>query len=156
MLTGQEGKLFSPLAWTKSLAMNSAAAIAITLVPVLMVWFLRGRFVSEEKNPVSRVGIAMYTPLLKWALRASLDHARVERGGVGGGGAVGDEHCGADGGFACGVSALRWDLWGDERPEVVIEPIGSEVLVTPNEGDLLYMPTTLPGVSISSARASYK
>jgi Cu(I)/Ag(I) efflux system membrane protein CusA/SilA len=151
MLTGQEGRLFSPLAWTKSLAMAGAAALAVSLVPVLMVWLLRGKFVPEEKNPIARVSILLYTPLLRWALR----HPRLTL-------LTNVVALAAAVPLSLNIFAqlfglpvyptLRWDLWGDERPEVVLTPIGSEVLVTPDEGDLLYMPTTLPGVSSSEAR----
>lgn len=69
MLTGQEGKLFHPLAFTKTFSLLGSAIVSITLVPVLMMLTMRGRFQREEKNPVSRVFIRLYMPVIKWALK---------------------------------------------------------------------------------------
>jgi Cu(I)/Ag(I) efflux system membrane protein CusA/SilA len=69
LLTGREGKLFAPLAYTKTFAMIGASVLAITLVPVLMTWFMRGRMRSEEENPVSRFFTRAYEPFLRWSLR---------------------------------------------------------------------------------------
>ena len=69
MLTGQEGKLFRPLAYTKTFAMLGASILAITLVPVLMTFFLRGRLRTESENPVNRFFTRLYEPFLKWSLR---------------------------------------------------------------------------------------
>jgi copper/silver efflux system protein len=69
LLTGREGKLFTPLAYTKTFAMVGASILAITLVPVLMTWFMRGRMRSEEENPVSRFFTRAYEPFLRWSLR---------------------------------------------------------------------------------------
>ncbi|MBU6430669.1 MAG: efflux RND transporter permease subunit, partial [Cyanobacteria bacterium REEB65] len=69
MLTGQEGKLFKPLAYTKTFSMAAAAILSITLVPVLMTFFLTGRVVEEEKNPISRFFVRLYRPVLATALR---------------------------------------------------------------------------------------
>jgi len=69
LLTGQEGKLFRPLAYTKTFAMLGASILAITLVPVLMTFFLRGRLRAESENPVNRFFARLYEPLLKWSLR---------------------------------------------------------------------------------------
>ncbi len=69
LLTGQEGKLFKPLAYTKTFAMLGASILAITLVPVLMTFFLRGRLRTESENPVNRFFTRLYAPLLKWSLR---------------------------------------------------------------------------------------
>ncbi|EVT82751.1 acrB/AcrD/AcrF family protein, partial [Vibrio parahaemolyticus V-223/04] len=65
----QEGKMFSPLAFTKTYAMASAAALAITLVPVLMGYFIRGKILPEHKNPVNRGLVALYRPLLNLSLK---------------------------------------------------------------------------------------
>ncbi|HYO75100.1 MAG TPA: efflux RND transporter permease subunit, partial [Thermoanaerobaculia bacterium] len=69
LLTGREGKLFKPLAYTKTFAMAGASILAITLVPVLMTWFMRGRMRTEEENPVSRFFTRVYEPFLRWSLR---------------------------------------------------------------------------------------
>jgi Cu(I)/Ag(I) efflux system membrane protein CusA/SilA len=69
LLTGREGKLFAPLAYTKTFAMIGASVLAITLVPVLMTFFMRGRMRSEEENPVSRFFTRIYEPFLRWSLR---------------------------------------------------------------------------------------
>jgi Cu(I)/Ag(I) efflux system membrane protein CusA/SilA len=69
LLTGREGKLFTPLAYTKTFAMVGASVLAITLVPVLMTWLMRGRMRSEEENPVSRFFTRAYEPFLRWSLR---------------------------------------------------------------------------------------
>lgn len=69
MLTGQEGKLFKPLAFTKTFIMAGSAIVAITLIPVLMTFLMRGRFRSEEKNPVSRFFTHLYRPIILWVLR---------------------------------------------------------------------------------------
>lgn len=68
-LSGQEGLLFSPLAYTKTFAMTAGALLAITLVPVLMVWFIRGKVPSESKNPLSRFFVWLYHPILIWSLK---------------------------------------------------------------------------------------
>ncbi|HUF88643.1 MAG TPA: CusA/CzcA family heavy metal efflux RND transporter [Gemmatimonadota bacterium] len=71
-LTGQSGRLFGPLAWTKTLAMAAASLLAVTLVPVLMGYFVRGRIRSEEENPVSRLLLRVYRPTIGWVLRRRL------------------------------------------------------------------------------------
>lgn len=119
-LQAQEGRLFAPLAFTKTYAMAAAAGLAITLVPVLMGYFIRGRIPSEERNPLSRGLIALYRPLLDAVLawpKATLVVA-----------------------FALMVSMLY-----------PISRLGTEFMPELDEGDLLYMPTTLPGVSIGEA-----
>src|SRR3954469_7971048 len=70
VLTGQEGKLFHPLAWTKTFAMTGATVLAVTLVPVLCTLLVRGPFHAEERNWVMRALLAIYDPVLDWALRA--------------------------------------------------------------------------------------
>jgi len=120
-LTGEEGRLFSPLAFTKTYAMAVAAGLSITLVPVLMGYFVRGKIVPEHKNPVNRALIAVYRPALQWTLERPW---RVI-------------------GTAAAVVLLT--AWPASR-------LGSEFMPELDEGDLLYMPTTLPGVGIGEAR----
>jgi Cu(I)/Ag(I) efflux system membrane protein CusA/SilA len=120
-LEAQEGRMFSPLAFTKTYAMAAAAALAVTLVPVLMGYFIRGKVVAEHKNPVNRALSSLYKPLLGKALR----------------------NPGATLGLALllTLSAL-WPL----------QHIGSEFIPPLDEGDLMYMPSSYPGISIGTAR----
>jgi len=120
-LTGQSERLFTPLAFTKTYAMAWAAALSITLIPVLMVFMLKGRFYKEEQNPVNRFFVALYKPILSAALK-------VPRLTI--------------------LIALVVLL----SAAVPLTRLGSEFMPELNEGDLLYMPTTLPGVSIDEAR----
>ncbi len=120
-LTGQGGRLFTPLAYTKTFAMFFAAIVAITLVPALMVTFLRGKVHSETKHPVSRLLIAVYKPFVYVALRNPKTTIAI--------------------GLAAILSALP-----------MIPKIGSEFMPPLNEGDILYMPTTLPNISIEAAK----
>ncbi|RMF75685.1 MAG: efflux RND transporter permease subunit [Acidobacteria bacterium] len=120
-LQAQEGRLFRPLAFTKTWAMAGSALVAITILPILMYWFVRGRIRSEERHPVSRVLRWIYTPVLNLALRfrwAVLVVALLL------------------------VASIAWPLMH----------VGSEFMPPLWEGDLLYMPTTFPGISISKAR----
>ena len=119
-LEAQEGRLFSPLAFTKTYAMAGAALLAITVIPLFMVWFIRGRLVAERRNPLNRLLLWAYAPVIGFALRHK---AMVTLGAV----AV----------LAATVVPLR--------------QLGSEFMPPLNEGDLLYMPTTLPGISITKA-----
>ncbi|WP_018507096.1 efflux RND transporter permease subunit [Thiobacillus thioparus] len=119
-LSGQEGKLFAPLAYTKTYAMAASAALAITLTPVLMGYFIRGRIVHERSNPLNRLLQALYRP----ALLASLNHPKRV--------------------LLLAVLLLASAAWPVSR-------LGSEFMPPLYEGDLLYMPTTLPGVSIDEA-----
>ncbi|MHB1074769.1 efflux RND transporter permease subunit [Thiobacillus sp.] len=119
-LSGQEGKLFAPLAYTKTYAMAASAALAITLTPVLMGYFIRGRIVHERSNPLNRVLQALYQP----ALLASLNHPKRV--------------------LLLAILLLASAAWPVSR-------LGSEFMPPLYEGDLLYMPTTLPGVSIDEA-----
>lgn len=119
-LSGQEGKLFAPLAYTKTYAMAASAALAITLTPVLMGYFIRGRIVPERSNPLNRVLQALYRP----ALLASLNHPKRV--------------------LLLAVLLLASAAWPVSR-------LGSEFMPPLYEGDLLYMPTTLPGVSVDEA-----
>ncbi|MAY42707.1 MULTISPECIES: efflux RND transporter permease subunit [unclassified Neptuniibacter] len=120
-LEAQEGRMFSPLAFTKTYAMAASAALAITLVPVLMGYFIRGKVLSEDKNPLNRVLTASYMPALKVVLsfpKATLMGA---------------------------VLVLAVGLWP-------LDKLGSEFIPDLDEGDLMYMPTTYPGISIGKAR----
>ena len=119
-LTGQEGKLFAPLAYTKTYAMAAAALLAVTLTPVLMGYFVRGKIKPERSNPLNRMLQAVYQPLL---LRAFQKRKAT---------------------IILAVVLLLSALWPASR-------IGSEFMPPLYEGDLLYMPTTLPGVSIDEA-----
>jgi len=120
-LEAQEGRMFSPLAYTKTYAMAAAAALAITLVPVLMGYFIRGRVISEGKNPVNRLLISLYQPLLRLVLRFPVIT------------------------LLLAFSVTAASLYPASK-------IGSEFMPPLDEGDLMYMPTTYPGVSIGKAR----
>ncbi len=150
-LEAQEGRLFKPLAYTKTYAMAAAAFLAITVVPVLMTFFVRGKIRSESQNPISRVLIALYRPAVDWVLR----HRGITV---------------ASGGLVLFVTVFPFREMVashfSDRPQSLtyralvkletlfpIEKIGSEFMPPLYEGDLLYMPTTLPGVSITRARA---
>jgi copper/silver efflux system protein len=119
-LEAQEGRLFSPLAYTKSYAMAAAAGLAVTLIPVLMGYLIRGRIPREERNPLSRRLIALYRPALARALarpKATL---------------------------AIALVILLATLWPAMR-------LGGEFMPPLDEGDLLYMPSALPGLSAGKA-----
>ncbi len=177
-LEAQEGRLFSPLAYTKTFAMAAAAGLSVTLVPVLMGYFIRGRIPREQTNPLNRVLIWLYRPLLKTvlalprttillALVAAMSMA-VPLGGIGG-----------------LFEPLKWPLYALEgisptlaRPTLrqvedwqthtvkaweqgfsdtpvlgrFSRGLGSEFMPELYEGDLMYMPTTLPGLSIGKAQ----
>ncbi len=120
-LQAQEGRLFRPLAFSKTYAMGIASILAVTVVPVLMLWFVRGRIRSEESHPISRVLVAVYTPVLNVALRWRFVVIVVM------------------------VLVLVATLFP-------LQQIGSEFMPPLWEGDLLYMPTTFPGLSITKAR----
>jgi len=119
-LTGQAGKLFAPLAYTKTYAMAASAILAITLAPVLMGYFIRGRITREQDNPLNRLLHVLYRPLLMAALQKR----------------------------KLALSLCLVLLLSAAWP---IAKLGSEFMPPLNEGDLLYMPTTLPGVSIDEA-----
>ena len=121
-LEAQEGRLFAPLAFTKTYAMAAAAGLSITLVPVLMGYFIRGNVIHEGKNPVNRTLIAAYRPIISAVIRAP--RATLAVAGV----------------------ILVVGLWP-------VTKLGSEFMPPLDEGDLMYMPTTYPGVSIDKARA---
>jgi len=119
-LEAQEGRMFAPLAYTKTFAMAGAALLSITLVPVLMLLFIRGHVLPEHRNPVSRLMIWLYRPVIGWVTRwKRLTVA----------GAV----------VVLGLSAI---------PAL---KLGTEFMPTLNEGTLMYMPTSLPGMSVTKA-----
>jgi len=120
-LQAQEGRLFSPLAFTKTYAMAAAALLAVTLVPVLMGLFIRGRIPSEGRNPLNRMLKTLHAPLLDLALRARTVT------------------------LALAVILLAATAYP-------VMKIGSEFMPPLDEGDILYMPTTYPGISITKAR----
>ncbi|MCJ2057278.1 CusA/CzcA family heavy metal efflux RND transporter [Methylobacterium sp. J-048] len=119
-LESQEGRLFGPLAFTKTFAMAAAALLSVTLVPALMILFVRGRIVPEHRNPVNRLLVGAYRPLIAAVLRARTLTLLL----------------------ALGVLAAT--LWPARQ-------LGSEFMPELNEGTLLYMPTTLPGLSVTKA-----
>jgi len=119
-LEAQEGRLFSPLAFTKTYAMAAAAGLAVTLVPVLMGYLIRGRIPAEERNPLNRFLIRLYEPLLKAALR----HPKAVLVGA--------------------FALLLATAWPASR-------LGGEFMAPLDEGDLLYMPSALPGLSAGKA-----
>ncbi|WP_234497751.1 efflux RND transporter permease subunit [Vibrio maritimus] len=120
-LQGQEGKMFSPLAFTKTYAMAAAAGLAITLVPVLMGYFIRGKVLPEHKNPVNKALIGLYRPMLSLSLRYPKSMIII----------------------ALGLMASAY---------YPTSKLGSEFIPPLDEGDLMYMPTTYPGISIGKAR----
>jgi Cu(I)/Ag(I) efflux system membrane protein CusA/SilA len=120
-LEAQEGRLFKPLAFTKTYSMAMASILAVTAVPVLMYWFVRGKIRSEGRHPVSRLLRFLYTPVLNWALRW--------RWAV----------------IIAMVAILAVTM-------IPLQRIGSEFMPALWEGDLLYMPTTFPGISITKAK----
>ena len=119
-LEAQEGRLFSPLAYTKTYAMAAAAGLSVTLVPVLMGYMIRGRIPRERKNPLNRALIAGYRPLLAGVLRAPW--------------------------LVLGIAALI-----AASALIPIQRVGTEFLPPLYEGDLLYMPSALPGLSPGKA-----
>ena len=120
-LEAQEGRMFAPLAFTKTYAMAASAALAVTLVPVLMGYFIRGKVLPEHKNPINRLLVAAYMPALKLVLRFPLSTVLAS------------------------VLVLVVGLWPATK-------IGSEFIPNLDEGDLMYMPTTYPAISIAEAR----
>jgi len=119
-LEAQEGKLFSPLALTKTYAMAAAAGLAVTLIPVLMGYLIRGHIPDELRNPLNRNLIRLYRPLLEWVLRTPKVTLVVA---------------------SLIVVATLWPL----------SRLGGEFIPPLDEGDLLYMPSALPGISIGKA-----
>ncbi|MER2268597.1 efflux RND transporter permease subunit [Methylobacterium oxalidis] len=119
-LESQEGRLFGPLAFTKTFAMAAAAVLSVTLVPALMVLFVRGRIVPEHRNPLNRFLIWIYRPVIKWVLRAKVLT------------------------ILAAAAVLALTIWPARQ-------LGSEFMPELNEGTLMYMPTTLPGISVTKA-----
>ena len=119
-LEAQEGRLFSPLAFTKTYAMAAAAGLSVTLVPVLMTYLIRGPIADESRNPLNRALIAMYRPALRLALRFP----------------------GTTVGLAFVVMASA---------AIPLARLGGEFIPPLDEGDLLYMPSALPGISVGKA-----
>ncbi len=120
-LQAQEGRMFAPLAFTKTYAMAAAAGLSITLVPVLMGYFIRGKIISEHKNPVNRALIWMYRPLISQITKHPWRVVVVS------------------------ILLLVVGFWPANK-------LGSEFIPDLNEGDLMYMPTTFPGISIGKAQ----
>jgi Cu(I)/Ag(I) efflux system membrane protein CusA/SilA len=120
-LEAQEGRLFRPLAFTKTYAMLGASLLSVTIVPVLMGYLIRGKIRPEEKNPINRFLVKIYHPIIKLVLKVKVPVILL----------------------AVVVLALSYIPW---------KQIGSEFMPPLNEGDLLYMPTTLPGISITKAK----
>jgi Cu(I)/Ag(I) efflux system membrane protein CusA/SilA len=120
-LQAQEGRLFTPLAFTKTYAMAASALLAITIVPVLMGYFIKGKILPEEKNPINRFLIRVYRPCIRFVLKFRKTT------------------------LAIGAVVLAVTV-------IPVRNIGSEFMPPLNEGDLLYMPTTDPGISITKAR----
>jgi Cu(I)/Ag(I) efflux system membrane protein CusA/SilA len=119
-LEAQEGRLFKPLAFTKTFAMAGGALLSVTLVPVLMLLFVRGHIMPEKKNPLNRALIAIYRPVIAWVMH----HKIVTIIGA--------------------LLILIASLFPAMR-------LGSEFMPTLNEGSLFYMPTSLPGMSVTKA-----
>ncbi len=158
-LQAQEGRLFKPLAFTKTYAMAASALLAITIVPVLMGFFIRGRILPERKNPINRLLIRIYRPAIDWVLRhkiativlaglmlfvtvfpfgsmvlshfSDLPVRRTQTGHL---------------------QSLSYRALVKVDRLFPLEKIGSEFMPPLYEGDLLYMPTTLPGISVTKAR----
>ena len=120
-MQAQEGRLFSPLAFTKTYAMGASAILAITLVPVMMGFFIRGKIVAENKNPINRFLHKIHVP----ALKATMKHRFVT--------------------IIVATSLLLITAYP-------LSKIGSEFMPPLDEGDILYMPTTFPGISITKAK----
>ena len=119
-LTAQEGRLFRPLAFTKTFAMFFASLLGVTLVPVLMLWFIRGKIVPEARNPLNRFLIWAYQPFVNFVLR----HRAIT------------------------LTAALLILVATIFP---YQKLGKEFMPPLNEGDILYMPTAVPGMSITEA-----
>ena len=119
-LESQEGRLFGPLAFTKTFSMAAAALLSVTLVPALMVLFVRGHIVPEQKNPLNRLLICIYRPVISGVLKVKSLAILVA------------------------IAILAVTVWPAQH-------IGSEFMPNLDEGTLMYMPTTLPGISVTKA-----
>ncbi len=120
-LAGQSGRLFKPLAFTKTYSMAAAAILAVTIVPVLIGYFVRGKMRPEEANPITKFLIKIYKPVVNFVIKK------------------------------------RWWVIGTALAIILVtiipySKLGSEFMPPLNEGDLLFMPTTLPGISITKAK----
>jgi copper/silver efflux system protein len=120
MLEGQEGRLFKPLAWTKNLAIAMSALLAITLIPALLALLIRGRILTEQRHPVSRLLQRLYAPVLRVALQ-----------------------------YRIAVVVVAVGLTATVIP--AFQRMGTEFMPPLYEGTILYMPTTLPGISVTQA-----
>jgi Cu(I)/Ag(I) efflux system membrane protein CusA/SilA len=146
-LQEQEGRLFKPLAFTKTYSMAAAAILSVTLAPILMGWFIRGKIPKEETNPINRFLIWLYHPVIDWVIKRRWTVVTVALAAV-------------------IWVFLPWNLLVTHLlPEGKIQQwalkagglfpyqnIGSEFMPPLYEGDLLYMPTTFPGISVTEAR----
>ena len=119
-LQAQEGRLFSPLAFTKTFAMAASALLAVTVIPALMSFFIRGKIPRESRNPISRFSIFIYRPLIRIILKQPLATILIAL-------------------LILGLTIIP------------LKKLGSEFMPRLNEGDLLYMPTTPPGISVAKA-----
>jgi len=119
-LEAQEGRLFGPLAFTKTFAMAAAALLSVSLVPALMILFVRGRIIPEARNPLNRAMIAVYRPVIRGVLKAKTLT------------------------IAMAVAVLGISVWPATQ-------VGSEFMPNLDEGTLMYMPTTLPGLSVTKS-----
>ncbi len=119
-LEDQEGRLFKPLAYTKTFAMAGGALLSITLVPVLMLFFVRGRIIPEGKNPINRVVIWVYRPVIRLVLRVPVLVV------------------------IAAIAILGATVWPASQ-------LGSEFMPSLNEGTLMFMPVTVPGLSVTKA-----
>ena len=120
-LNGQSGRLFKPLAYTKTFAMAASAFLSITIIPALVALFLKGKILPESKNPISKISIRLYRPIINFALKYKM----------------------------LIILAAILLIGATIYP---VTHIGSEFMPPLYEGDLLYMPTTLPGISITEAK----
>jgi len=146
-LQEQEGRLFKPLAFTKTYSMAAAALLSITLAPVLMGWFIRGKIPREEKNPINRFLIWLYKPVVDLAVKYRWLVV------VGGGLIVGWVFFPWNSLVALLLPQGRVQEWAFKAgPLFPYQSIGSEFMPPLYEGDLLYMPTTFPGISVTKAR----
>jgi len=121
VLQGQSGRLFKPLAYTKTFAMAASALLSITVIPALTVIFIKGKVISESKNPFSKLTIKIYRPVINFVLKKRIPVLLVA------------------------LFLMVLTVWP-------LSKIGSEFMPPLYEGDLLYMPTTLPGISIAKAK----
>ena len=149
-LEAQEGRLFRPLAFTKTFAMAAASLLAITIVPVLMGFFVRGRIMSEKKNPLSRALIWLYQPVIRWVLHNKL--ITISLAGVLLFISVFPFNSQVLSRYADRPQSLTYRALVKVNEIFPVENIGSEFMPPLYEGDLLYMPTTLPGISITKAK----